>query len=90
MTNDKRVVIDFRHLNMYIAKNNLACPLLNDTSALLGSSKCEYMSVLDLKDAFHPPKTDRKLKEIMWNSSLFLLCKAVHSHVHNCYLFLYM
>ena len=34
-------------------KNNLAYPLLKDTFALLGSSQCEVMSVLDLKDAFH-------------------------------------
>ena len=53
MTNNKRVITDFRHLNMCIAKNNLAYPLLKDTFALLGSSKCEVMSVLDLKDAFH-------------------------------------
>ena len=53
MTNDKRVVTDFRHVNMYIAKNNLVYPLLKDTFGLLGSSKCEVMSVLDLKDAFH-------------------------------------
>ena len=37
---------------MRIAKNNLAYPLLRDTFALLGSSKCKVMSVL-LKDAFH-------------------------------------
>ena len=37
---------------MHIAKNNLAYPLLKDTFALLGISKCEVMSVLDLKDAF--------------------------------------
>ena len=53
MTQDKRVVTDFRHLNMRIAKNNLAYQLLKDTFTLLGSSKCEVMSVLDLKDAFH-------------------------------------
>ena len=53
MTSDKRVVTDFRHLNMRIAKNNWAYPLLRDTFALLGSSKCEVMLVLDLKDAFH-------------------------------------
>ena len=53
MTSDKRVVTDFRHLNMMIMKNNLAYPLLRDTFVLLGSSKCEVMSVLDLKDAFH-------------------------------------
>ena len=53
MTKDKRVVTDFRHLNMLIAKNNLAYPFLKDTFALLGSSQCKVMSVLDLKDAFH-------------------------------------
>ena len=53
MTQDKRVVTALRHLNMKIAKNNLAYPLLKDTFTLLGSSKCEVMSVLDLKDAFH-------------------------------------
>ena len=53
MTKDKRVVTDFRHLNMRIAKNNLAYPLLKDTFSMLGGSKCEVMSVLDLKDAFH-------------------------------------
>ena len=50
---DKRVVTDFRHLNMRIAKNNLVYPLLKDTFTMLGSSKCEVMSVLHLKDAFH-------------------------------------
>ena len=53
LTSDKRVVTDFRHLNMMLAKNNLAYPLLRETFSLLGSSKCEVMSVLDLKDAFH-------------------------------------
>ena len=38
---------------MRIAKNNLAYPLLKDRFTLLGSSKCEVMSVLGLKDAFH-------------------------------------
>ena len=53
MTQDKRVVTDFRHLNMRIAKNNLAYPLLKDMFTLLGSSKCEVLSVLNLRDAFH-------------------------------------
>ena len=50
---DKRVVTDFRYLNMRIAKNNLAYPFLKDMFTLLGSSKCEVLFVLDLKDAFH-------------------------------------
>ena len=53
LTKDKRVVTDFRLLNIRIAKNNLAYPLLKDTFSVLGSSKCEVLSVLDLKDAFH-------------------------------------
>ena len=53
MNQDKRVVTDFRHLNMCIAKNNLAYLLWKDTFTLLGSSRCEVLSVLDLKDAFH-------------------------------------
>ena len=53
LTSDKRVVTDFHHLNTRIAKNNLTYPLLRDTFSLLGSSKCEAMLVLDLKDAFH-------------------------------------
>ena len=35
------------------AKNSLAYSLLKDTFLVLGSSKCEVLSVLDLKDAFH-------------------------------------
>ena len=53
VTQDKRVVTDFRHLNMRIAKNNLAYPLLKDTFTLIVGSKCEVLSVLDLKDALH-------------------------------------
>ena len=50
---DKRVVTDFRDLNVRIAKNNLAFPLLKDTFSVLGSSRCDLLLVLDLKDAFH-------------------------------------
>ena len=60
ITSDKRPVTDFRHLNMRIAKNNLAYPLLRDTFALLRSSKCEVMLALDLKDAFHSLQLSEK------------------------------
>ena len=42
MTQDKRVVTDFRHLNMRIAKNSLAYPLLKDMLTLLGNSNVKY------------------------------------------------
>ena len=50
---DKRVVMDFRHLNVRIAKNNVAYPLVKDMFSVLGNSNCEVLSVLDLKDTFH-------------------------------------
>ena len=45
VTIDKRVVMDFRHLNVRIAKNNLAYPLLKDTFSVLGGYRCEVLSV---------------------------------------------
>ena len=53
LTKDKRVVTDFRHLNVRIAKKNLAYPLVRYTFSVLGNYKCEVLSVLDLKDVFH-------------------------------------
>ena len=53
LTHDKRVVTDFRHLNVRIAKNNLAYPSVRDIFSVLGNSKREVLSVLDLKDAYH-------------------------------------
>ena len=36
-----------------MAKNNLADPLSKDTFSVVGSPRCEVLSVLDLQDAFH-------------------------------------
>ena len=63
MTKDKRVLTDFKHLNMRIAKNNLAYPLLKDMITHLGSSKCEVLSVLDLKDVFHSLRLSESSKK---------------------------
>ena len=38
---------NIRHLNIRIAKNNLAYPLVRDTFSVLGNLKCEVLSVLD-------------------------------------------
>ena len=62
LTKDKRVVTDFRHLNVRIEKNNLAYPLVGDTFSVLGNSKCEVLSVLDLKDAFHSLRVSENSK----------------------------
>ena len=63
VTQDKRVVTDCRYLNTRIAKNNLAYPLVKDMFTMLGNSKCEVVSVLDLKDAFHSLRLSESSKK---------------------------
>ena len=63
LTKDKRVVTDFRHLNVRIAKNNLAYRLVRDTFSVLGNSKCKVLSVLDLNDAFHSLRLSENSKK---------------------------
>ena len=53
LTKNKRVVTDFRHLNVRKVKNNLAYPLVRDMFSMLGSSRCQVLLVVDLKEAFH-------------------------------------
>ena len=77
ITQDKRVVTDFRHLNTRIAKNNLAYPLVKDTFTMLGNFKCEVLSVLDLKDAFHSLRLSEKSKKycgIYHTLAVHLIC----------------
>ena len=71
LTQDKRVVTEFRHLNTRIAKNNLAYPLVKDTFTALGNSKCEVLSVLDLKRCISLPQIVRKVKEVLWHITIF-------------------
>ena len=62
MMQDKRVVTDFRHLSIRILKNILAYPLDRDTFSVLGNSKCEILSLLDLKDAYHSLRLSKDSK----------------------------
>ena len=48
---------------MRIATNNLAYPLVRDTFSVLGSSKCEVLSVFDLKDTFHSLRLSENSKK---------------------------
>ena len=70
ITKDKRVVTYFRHLNMRIAKNNLAYPLLKDTFAVLGSSKCVSVISYRVKRCIPFLEIIRILKEILWDTVL--------------------
>ena len=62
VTQDKRVVTDFRHLNIRIAKNNLAYSLVKDTFSVHSNSKCKVLLVLDLKNVFHSLRLLKELK----------------------------
>ena len=48
-----QVCHDFRILNKKLLKINHAFPLVQDCIEQLGQSKCNYMSMIDLRDAFH-------------------------------------
>ena len=48
-----RVCSDFRILNEKLLKINHAFPLVQDCMEQLGRSRCDNMSTIDLRDAFH-------------------------------------
>ena len=62
-TKNKRPVVDFRLLNTRIMRRNTATLLLRDIFKMLGRSKCEVLSCVDLKDAFHSLGLTDKAKE---------------------------
>ena len=68
---DKRVVTDFRHLNVRIAKNNLAYPLVTDTFSVLGNSKCEVPFSTRFKRCISLFMAFRELKKVLWNITIF-------------------
>ena len=63
VTKDKRPIVDFRLLNTHIRRRNNATPLLRDIFKMLGKSKCEVFSCVDIKDAYHSLRLDEKSKE---------------------------
>ena len=63
VTQDKRPIVDFRLLNTRILRRNNASPLMKDIRSILGNSKCEVFSCLDLKDAYHSIRLTDQAKE---------------------------
>ena len=74
VTQDKRVVTDFRHLNTRIAKNNLVYPLVKDTFTKLGNSRCEVSLSIRSERYFSFTEIVRKLKEISWYFTILWKC----------------
>ena len=63
LTKDKRPVVDFRLLNSRILRWNTSTPLMSDVLSILGNSKCEVVSCVDIKDAYHSIRLTKKSKE---------------------------
>ena len=51
--NVPRVVADFRYLNTRLPQLNMTFPLVKECIQSIGASKCDVMSVIDLRDAYH-------------------------------------
>ena len=80
LTQEKRVITDFRHLNIRIAKNNLAYPLVRDTFSVLGNSKCEVLSVLDLRH-ISLIKTFRRFQKILQYITIFWSASYIYQRM---------
>ena len=66
-----RVVTDFRVLNERLVRVNHAFPIVRDCLEAIGASKCEVMSVLDLRDAYHTlPLAEESQKILRINALL--------------------
>ena len=63
LTKDKRPVVDFRLLNTRILRRNTSIPLMSDVWSILGNSKCEVVSCVDIKDAYHSIRLTEESKE---------------------------
>ena len=63
LTNDKRPMVDFRLLSTRILRRNMSIPLMKDLLSILGISKCEVMSCVDIKDVYHLIPLTEKSKE---------------------------
>ena len=71
LTQDKRVVTDFRHLNVRIAKNNLTYPLVRDTFSVLENSKSKVSFSIRSKRCISFIKTFRGSEKILWYLTIF-------------------
>ena len=81
LTKDKRVVTDFRHLNVRIAKNNLAYPLVRDTFSVRELKMQSIISVI-LERCFPLFKTVRKLQRDI--AEYFHILAVLHTYIKEC------
>ena len=66
-------ISDFWHINTRIAKGNLPFPLVTDTFTMLGSSKCEVLSVIRLKMPFTHRGLQKSQRSIVGYYPIFVV-----------------
>ena len=76
----KRIITDFRFLNSRLQRVNFF-PLIRDAFAVLQSSKCECLSLLDLKDAYHTLKLSERSKPYCGVLSYFSSASHVYQRM---------
>ena len=71
LTKDKRVVTDFRHLNVRIAKNKLSLSI--SQRHVFNIRKFQMQGIVSVRSerCLSLSKTIRKLKEVLWHTSIF-------------------
>ena len=58
-----RIVTDFRHLNSRLVTLQPSIPLVKDAIQILGASRCETLSLADLRDAYHTLRLSDRSKK---------------------------
>ena len=71
LTKDKRVVTNFRHLNVRIAKNSLAYPLVRDTFSVIRKLQMQGIISIRSERCLSFTKISRKFKKVLWNTAIF-------------------
>ena len=57
-------------LNEELHKINHSLSLLQDCIEQLGRNNCDYISMIDLRDAFHTLKLAITSQKILWNNTI--------------------
>ena len=71
LTKDKRVVTDFRHLNVRIAKKQPGIPIVQRHFISVGKLEMQGIVCIGSKRCLSFTEIIRKFKEILWNTSIF-------------------
>ena len=82
ITQDKRVITYFRHLNVRIVKNNLAYSLVRDTFSVFSNSKCKILFSIRFEGCLSFIKAFKRFKKILQYITHIL--EVHHTYIREC------